>query len=79
MDLPSNAQAPIYSEKIYVKALRIPRNVQLFKEETKSKTSQMSNKYFILFKLSTNGNEKNNKNRANESNSKFKSVGSERI
>ena len=37
IDLPLSAQAPVYTDKIYVKALRCPTGLKLFKPDTKPK------------------------------------------
>lgn len=45
IDLPSNAAVPVYNEKIYVKALRLPNHVKLSKQvlSTKKVTNSNSN------------------------------------
>jgi len=75
MDLPPSAIAPVYKEKVYVKALRIPKNINLkFKHDdyfSKKKAENKNiNKNTDLFSSS----KEDDTNNVNETN-KFNSIG----
>jgi len=67
LDLPPSAKAPVYNEKIYVKALRLPKEVNLtFKNDLfKKVSSNESNKQ----KTSQNSNPLNSFNQSSQSKS----------
>lgn len=66
LDLPPSAKAPVYNDKIYIKALRLPQDVTLsFKNDLYKKTNTSES---VKQKNTTNQNNTTNKNLINNNN-----------